>query len=209
MSGLESLSYAVIKANQLHEDVGSPNGNPRDDQEDKENDASTSSVDVPHFSQELCIRILGSLLKQLSEKLDAVRSHAGSCLERILTNESPSIPHIPKKSLLCKALHLVEPRKATNWANGNETFKMVMAVADIDEFFYYVISGMVISVGGLGESVAKPAEEALLAWVKADADAAPRRANRLADGMCHSPCRLLVLSLSAHVFSPICTPQPC
>jgi hypothetical protein len=191
MSGIESLSYAVAKASQLHVDVASPDENPRDDQEDKENDALTSFVNVPHFSQELCIRIFGSLLKQLSEKLDAVRSHAGSCLERMLTNESPYIPHIPKKTVLCRALHLVQPRKMTNWSNGNETFKMVMAVADIDEFFYYVISGMVISIGGLGESVAKPAEEALLAWVKADGDenhAAPQRASRLADGMCQSLC---------------------
>ena len=36
------------------------------------------------FNVELCTNVIGALLKQLSEKLNAVRLQAGQCLEKLL-----------------------------------------------------------------------------------------------------------------------------
>lgn len=171
MSGLECLTYAAAN---MTGGAQAPTRTKLQDNEaingdtgDKENTGphSDANGNYPYFSESLCIRIFGSLLKQLSEKLDLVRNHAGGCLERLLLSQSPSIPHIPQKKVLLHSLGLL-PRKHTNWANGHETYSLVMAAACVDEFCYPIIAGMVVSVGGLGESVAKPAEEALLAWVR-------------------------------------------
>lgn len=109
-------------------------------------------------------------LFQLSEKLDSIRSHAGQCLERMLTNQELPIPFVPDRSLLIEALDLdpveTPSKTTTNWAKAATTFPMVMKAADIELFSHDIISGMVISVGGMSESVTKHARAALLSWVR-------------------------------------------
>lgn len=163
MSGLELLTYeavsclaseSVLKEN----NAGAPNG------------GSSIANENHWFDESLCVRVVGGLLKQFAEKLDAVRSHAGECLARILTHTTPSIPFVSQKQQLLESLELLPQSdgtlKITNWANASTTYRMAMSAADVHEFFSFVISGMVISVGGLGESVTTSSEEALLAWVR-------------------------------------------
>ena len=124
-----------------------------------------------HFDQRLCVMVIGALLKQLSEKLDNVRLCAGSCLETLLRNEAPSLPFVPSRPTLEEALGLASirttERNHVNWSNPAVTFPMVMKAACIDELFEYIISGLVISVGGLTESVTKAATSAMLDWTRA------------------------------------------
>jgi hypothetical protein len=124
----------------------------------------------PFFSEETSSKIVGGLLKQLSEKLDAVRSEAGKTLVRILKKSDPPIPFILKKEELLAALN---PEESINigydeisWADASVTFPMVMKAASIDEYFDDIISGLVISVGCLTQSVSKHASAVLLQWVK-------------------------------------------
>jgi hypothetical protein len=170
MSGLESLTYAAVSSLTYESNGG----------------ASISS-DRPWFDQSMCVRVIGGLLKQFSEKLDSVRSHAGACLCRMLTNASPAIPFVPQKYHLLESLQLTPQAdgslKTTNWANAAVTYRMAMAAGDIHEFFPFIVSGMIISVGGLGESVTKSSQEALLSWVHTGQRIGPdSRAALLADG---------------------------
>ena len=123
-----------------------------------------------YFSKDICIRIIGGLLKQLSEKLDAVRSEAGKCLIGILSQSEPPIPYIPQKDRLIDAMKPDNDSRPgdneTNWADASVTFPMVMRAAEIDEYFDFIISGLVISVGCLTQSVSKHASAVLLQWVK-------------------------------------------
>lgn len=136
-----------------------------------------------YFSKGICIKIIGGLLKQLAEKLDAVRSEAGSCLIRLLSQSDPSIPFIPKKDKLLMALKSdndsSQGSNDINWSDASVTFPMVMKVADIDEYFEFVVSGLVISVGCLTQSVSKHACAVLLQWVK---DATSSDIKRLGNG---------------------------
>jgi len=118
-----------------------------------------------YFDEQRCTRVIGALLKQLSEKLDNVRLCAGTCLEKVLRSTDPILPHIPSRSELEDALGL-EQRDHINWANPTVTFPMVMRSAYIGDMFEYVIAGMVISVGGLTESVTKSSTSALLEWTR-------------------------------------------
>ena len=58
-------------------------------------------------------------------------------------------------------------REVTNWASPAVTFPLVMKAVNIEEFFRDVLSGMVISVGGLTESVTRHSGAALLEWTGA------------------------------------------
>ena len=129
--------------------------------------------DVMYFDSILCQRILQAFLKQLSEKLDAVRLHAGFCLERLLLSKQPQIPFVPHRSILLEALTLDPNASKSNkqenisWANPAVTFPLVMRAANIPFMFEAIISGMVISVGGLTESVVKNSKAALFEWIRA------------------------------------------
>ncbi len=120
----------------------------------------------------LCTRIIGAMLKQLCEKMDLVRSVAGGCLERLLLSTSPVVSFIPQKKVLIKAMNLNPYRKhegsilTNNYTVPSITFPMVVKAMNVDEFFEDIISGIVISVGGITESVVKYASSSHLEWVK-------------------------------------------
>jgi hypothetical protein len=160
MKGLESLLFICTNAGH------------------REKDSAVSSTENHQLfiDESLCNRIVGALLKQLSEKLDSVRNEAGSCLERILTSEDPFVPFISNRSLLIEALNLGEKHGTTqlkggdhghkSWSTPAYTFPLLMRALDIDDFFEDIISGLVISVGGLTESVMKNSTKALLNWCR-------------------------------------------
>lgn len=130
------------------------------------------------FDENICKRIICLLLKQLCEKLDVVRSKAGLVLENLLCSTSPRIPHIPFRSSLMDALGLIDvspsishklfykKNSGINWANPALTYPLVTNVVSIPVYFDCIISGLVISVGGITESVVKNSSAALLSWTK-------------------------------------------
>ena len=125
------------------------------------------------FKPSIPERIIGGLLKQFSEKLDNARVEAGNCLQRILSKRDPKIPFIPEKGFLVgECLGLVNATDTEtsiqhiNWADASLTFPMVAKAASKDAYFPFIISGMIISVGGLTESVAKHSNAALLQLAK-------------------------------------------
>ena len=120
------------------------------------------------FNPSISERIIGGLLKQFSEKLDNARVDAGNCLQRLLTKRDGEIPFIPEKQYLRECLGLLQPTdqehsiQHINWADASLTFPMVAKAASVDVYFPFIIAGMIISVGGLTESVAKQSNAALL-----------------------------------------------
>lgn len=117
------------------------------------------------FDEKLCLSILSALLKQFGEKLDTVRNQAGECLESLLTNVSPRIPFVPYRRILIRALDLDGNPKT--WSNPAVTFPLLMCAINIEGWFLEpILSGIVISVGGLTESVSKSSCAALFHWIK-------------------------------------------
>ena len=122
------------------------------------------SSDGTFFDEQLCLSILSALLKQLGEKLDVVRSKAGECLERLLTSDSPRLPFVPCRRILVQALGL--DGRGKNWSDPTLTFPLLMKAVNIDDFTEPILSGVVISVGGLTESVAKSSSASLFEWIR-------------------------------------------
>ncbi len=121
------------------------------------------------FDEEICRKLVCGLLKQLVEKLDAVRLEAGKCLVKLLVHTEPGVPHIVEKGRLMDVLGITtdgEMKLSINWADASVTFPLVTQCLDIDEYFPSIVAGLVISVGCLTQSVAKEAGAAFVSWVK-------------------------------------------
>jgi hypothetical protein len=116
-------------------------------------------------TEELCGKTIGALLKQLSEKLDVIRNQAGKSLQHILTSKDPSIPFVYGRPRLVDALSLRNGQEI-NWASPEITFPLVMRAIDFDDFFDYILSGIIISVGGLTESVTKYSTKSFLEYLR-------------------------------------------
>ncbi len=133
-----------------------------------------SMLSEVYFDDQLCATVLGAILKQLAEKLDAVRNHAGNCLEQ-LTLGPDELPFIPCKEMLVEAVEFGNHFESShdnnesklNWGSPELTFPILMRVVNIDAFFRYIISGLVISVGGLTESITKHSTKSFLDYLRA------------------------------------------
>lgn len=123
-----------------------------------------------HFDREICTQLVGGLLKQLGEKLDMVRNEAGKCLVQILTHIEPEIPYVAEKKRLVVSLGISDRTASINWADAAVTFPLLVEVLGIEEYFEYVVAGLVISAGSLTQSVVKEAGAALVRWVKGASD---------------------------------------
>ena len=114
-------------------------------------------------------RMVGAILKQLSEKLDVVRKSAGNGLARILSHE-PHISGIALRSELHNALGLSAGSSPPNWTDSSFAFDRLREVISLQEvqdvYVDNVLFGLTISVGGLTEIVSKHAFSSLLQWTK-------------------------------------------
>ncbi|GLD96045.1 hypothetical protein PINS_up004723 [Pythium insidiosum] len=116
-----------------------------------------------------------ALAKQLAEKLDNLRGVAGSIMFRLLHSTRPRIDGIPDRFQLEREPMLfpqtLGSTSAINWCMAHDTFPRVVRMLDIPEYMEAVLSGLVISVGGLTESVVKASRGALLAWYRGHLEA--------------------------------------
>ena len=182
MKGLETLAFLVVKSSTTYPhstykappnihpvqpELVLPSFSERFSSFSKSACALTTAAELncdDIFDETMCVSLLSVLLKQLGEKLDAVRNQAGECLERLLTAESPRLPFVPHRRALLCALKL--HGKAMNWSNPAVTFPMLMCAINIEGFLEPILSGTVISVGGLTESVSKSSTAALFEWIR-------------------------------------------
>ncbi|GMF11521.1 unnamed protein product [Phytophthora lilii] len=116
------------------------------------------------MSPDLVGTVFGALAKQLAEKLDNMRMTAGNILFRLLHSTTPRVDGIPDRFQLEKQIF---PATLTvNWSMAHDTFPLVVKMMDIPEFMEEVAAGLVISVGGLTESVVKASKGALFDWIR-------------------------------------------
>lgn len=102
--------------------------------------------------------------KQLAEKLDGMRLVAGKALFRLLHSAHPRVDAIPDRMQLEKQIfpHSLQ----VNWSMAHDTFPLVVQLMSIPEYLESVTAGLVLSVGGLTESVVKSSKAALFDWVR-------------------------------------------
>ena len=132
-----------------------------------------------YFPLPLSVRVIGSVLKQLSEKLDNVRCLAGEIITDMISDGSKyELPIVVDRYLLIESLKA--PRgtlegdvyqkaireNEVNWSSPHVTFPMMLKAMNSTAYHTAVVSGLVISVGGITESVVKASSAAMVEWVR-------------------------------------------
>eukprot|EP00850_Spirogloea_muscicola_P016377 SM000132S26892 [mRNA] locus=s132:248317:254950:- [translate_table: standard] len=117
------------------------------------------------------VKVVAEMSKQAVEKLDKVRAIAGSTLQRIVHQGLvilPSTPGYPDLKLL------VPQDTSINWAVAEDTFPRLVALLAWPELRGPLLEGLVISAGGLTESVSRAATTALLHFLDSVAETQSR-----------------------------------
>jgi len=128
---------------------------------------------------EMCREIFPALVKQAVEKIDRLRGHAGATLQGLLHNEPPLSDWIPNVEELLEA---VPSDAKINWQSSKDSFPPLVGLLSTDAFHYPVLSGLVVSVGGLTESLLKHGRDELMTQLE-EADDPEELVLRVADSL--------------------------
>ncbi|KAL2632493.1 hypothetical protein R1flu_003972 [Riccia fluitans] len=108
------------------------------------------------------LQVIGGLTKQAVEKIDRVRDAAGSTLQRILLNSHVPEDWIPHKQELKE---IVSDDSTLNWAAPAVSFPRLVKLLKFSEYRPFLLSGLVIAVGGLADSLGKVSGGALIDYL--------------------------------------------
>eukprot|EP00752_Nemacystus_decipiens_P005667 g5128.t1 len=149
---------------------------------------SPHPCDQVYLTPSMVERVMCAVLKQLSEKLDSVRERAGTVLHKLVQSDDPQIPFVPERSAVQHAIThgaveggsagsasaagggkvtAADGQEAVYWASPATTFPMVVGLLAVPEYHDAIAAGLVISVGGLSESVVTQSSKSLLRWIRA------------------------------------------
>ncbi|PON61914.1 Coatomer beta subunit [Trema orientale] len=116
------------------------------------------------FDTHLATTVVGGICKQAVEKMDKLREAAAKVLHRILYCKIVYIPRIPYR----KKLEEIVPEKTDlKWAVPTFSYPRFVQLLQFSCYSKLVLSGLVISIGGLQESLRKASLSALLDYLEA------------------------------------------
>ncbi|KAJ8632216.1 hypothetical protein MRB53_025552 [Persea americana] len=119
------------------------------------------------FDESLASNLVGGIAKQAVEKIDKIRDMAGKILQWILYNRKVFIPFIPHR----EALEKIVPVGANlRWSVPSFSFPHFVLLLQFSCYSKSVLSGLVISVGGLQDSLRKASLAALLDYLQVSED---------------------------------------
>ncbi|XP_021756292.1 tubulin-folding cofactor D-like [Chenopodium quinoa] len=114
------------------------------------------------FNEELAINLVGGILKQAVEKMDKLREIAAKVLQRILYNKTIFIPFIPYR----EKLEEIVPNDADlKWGVATFSYPRFIQLLEIRCYSRFLLSGLVVAIGGLQEFLGKASLAALLDYL--------------------------------------------
>eukprot|EP01018_Ginkgo_biloba_P017523 Gb_00473 [translate_table: standard] len=122
------------------------------------------------FDTNLAIRLIGGIAKQAVEKIDKVRDIAGRTLQRILYNGNIFVPYLPHR---CELEAIVPDDATLNWAAPSDSYPHLVHLLQFSEYRTAVLSGLVISLGGLADSLRKASLSAVIEYLQISKDGEP------------------------------------
>ncbi|XP_047156873.1 tubulin-folding cofactor D [Vigna umbellata] len=115
------------------------------------------------FDENLATNLVGAICKQAVEKMDKLREAAAKVLYRILYNRMIYIPYIPFR----EKLEEIIPKEAdAQWAVPSYSYPRFIQLLQFGCYSRDVLSGLVISVGGLQDFLKRASLLALLEYLE-------------------------------------------
>lgn len=156
MHGLERCTYALCKR-----DAIAPSKETCVEQ--VPDDMTISDSSYPLFDSKLATNLVGGIAKQAVEKIDKIREIAIKTLQRTLYNQKPFVPFIPYRELL---EDIIPNDTNIKWAVPAVSFPRFVQLLHLSCYSKSVLSGLVLSVGGLQESLRKVSVTALTEYIE-------------------------------------------
>ncbi|XP_020584002.1 tubulin-folding cofactor D-like [Phalaenopsis equestris] len=116
----------------------------------------------PLFDEKIATDLVKGIAKQAVEKMDKIRGAAARILQRIIHCPLHFVPCIPHRKTLEEVIPLDTDLK---WENPTVSFPRFVQLLQFSCYSRSLLSGYVISVGGLQESLSKASKEALLEFI--------------------------------------------
>ncbi|XP_020084224.1 tubulin-folding cofactor D isoform X1 [Ananas comosus] len=128
------------------------------------------------FDADIAKKLISGLAKQAVEKIDKIRDIAAKTLQRILYRQKDIISFIPHREVLES---IIPSSTDLKWGVPAVSYPVFVQLLRIDCYSKSVLSGLVISVGGLQESLRKASLAALLEYLQcSEGDAGEERRTR-------------------------------
>lgn len=116
-----------------------------------------------YFDASLSTSLVGGLVKQAVEKMDKIRELAAKVLQRILYSNTVSVPFIAFQE---KLKDIIPEKADSEWGEPAFLYPRYIQLLQLGCYSKYVISGLVISIGGLQDSLRKVSLSALLDYLQ-------------------------------------------
>ncbi|KAI4356773.1 hypothetical protein L6164_000767 [Bauhinia variegata] len=150
LDGLERCTYMLCKRDLVF----------LTETQQSSNEILKNNQDFPLFDEKLCTSLVGGICKQAVEKMDKLREAAANVLHRILYNQAVYIPFREK-------LEEIVPKEAERkWAVPTYSYPRFVMLLQFSCYSRYVLSGLVISIGGLQDSLKRASLSALLDYLQ-------------------------------------------
>lgn len=162
MEGLERCSYVLCRR-------GSMSSTRNSDMLESVSKLPGSNVGEENqmysfFDMSLATNLVGGFAKQAVEKMDKLREVAANVLQRILYKET-FIPFIPYRE---KIEEIVPNETDLKWGVATFSYPRFVQLLQFSCYSRPVLSGLVISIGGLLDSLRKASLSALLEYLQVD-----------------------------------------
>ncbi|KAJ4905299.1 Tubulin-folding cofactor D [Raphanus sativus] len=114
------------------------------------------------YDSNLANRLIGGIVKQGVEKMDKLRETAAKALQRILYHETVTVPYIPYRE---KLEEVIPNQEGLRWAVPTFSFPRFVQLLGLPCYSKGVMSGLIISTGGLQKSLKEASFSALLQYL--------------------------------------------
>ncbi|KAK3429957.1 hypothetical protein EUGRSUZ_E01450 [Eucalyptus grandis] len=162
MDGLERCTYILCKRESLSSSVRpcgfehSPN---------LSNDELVDNEGTLLFDTNLATTLVAGIVKQAVEKMDKLREAAATVLQRVLYNREISVPFIPHRE---KLEEIIPNKKGLKWGVPTFSYPRFVQLLQSSCYSRSLVSGLVISIGGLQDSLRKASTSALLEYLQGE-----------------------------------------
>ncbi|XP_048530765.1 tubulin-folding cofactor D [Triticum urartu] len=134
-----------------------------DKSEPSDMDANAISTTCQLFDSSIAQGLVAGIAKQAVEKIDKIREIAVRTLHRILYNQEQFVPSIPYRKLLEE---IIPNNSDLEWAVPTVSYPRLVKILQASCYSKPVLSGLVISTGGLQESLRKASTSALVGYLQ-------------------------------------------
>ncbi|KAL0914111.1 hypothetical protein M5K25_017615 [Dendrobium thyrsiflorum] len=117
----------------------------------------------PLFDEKIATELIKGIAKQAVEKMDKIRGIAARILQRIIHYPQHFVPYIPHRETLEEVIPLDTDLK---WEDPTVSYPRFVQLLQFSCYSRSVLSGYVISVGGLQEFLSKASKDSLLEFIE-------------------------------------------